>query len=78
MFLRFFDRRIWESLEDIRNVLIRVPRQSGKSTHARQIARDAIALDAATLKAASRDPVGFVHGFTGRLSTRFGARQKRS
>ena len=33
MFLRFFDRRIWESLEDIRNVLIRVPRQSGKTTH---------------------------------------------
>lgn len=78
MFFRFFDRRIKESLENIRDVLIRVPRQSGRTTHARQIARDAIAMDAATLKAASRDPVGFVHGFTGRLSTIFGARQDRS
>ncbi len=78
MFLRFFDRRIWESLEDMRDVLIRVPRQSEEITLARQIARDAIPLDATTLKAASRDPIGFVHGFTGRLSTMFGARQDRS
>ena len=55
-----------EALEDTRVVLVCGPRQSGKTTLAQQIARDAIPFitldDATILKAASTDPVGFVRG----------------
>ena len=67
MYLRFVERRIREVLEDTRVVLVCGPRQSGKTTLAQQMARDAIPFitldDATTLRAASTDPVGFVRGF---------------
>ena len=67
MYLRFVECRIREALEDTRVVLVCGPRQSGKTTLAQQMARDAIPFitldDATTLRAASTDPVGFVRGF---------------
>ncbi|MDE0053275.1 MAG: ATP-binding protein [Gammaproteobacteria bacterium] len=66
MYVRFVERRIREALEDTRIVLVCGPRQSGKTTLAQQMARDAIPFftldDATTLRAASTDPVGFVRG----------------
>ena len=64
MYSRFVEQRVRESLADTRVVLICGPRQSGKTTLARQIAADKIPYftfdDPATLKSATDDPIGFV------------------
>ena len=64
MYPRFVERRIRETLMDTRVVLLCGPRQSGKTTLARQIAGTDIPFfsldDATVLEAASADPVGFV------------------
>lgn len=66
MYPRFIERRIREALADTRVVLLCGPRQSGKTTLARNIAGDTIpfvTLDDATIfEAVSADPVGFVRG----------------
>ena len=66
MYPRFIKNRIQEALLDTRVVLITGPRQSGKTTLARDIAgqsRPFLTLDdASTFEAASSDPVGFVRG----------------
>ena len=64
MYPRPVERRIREALQDTRVVLVCGPRQSGKTTLARQIAGDAFPFitldDATTLEAASSDPVSFL------------------
>ena len=66
MYPRYVARRIREALTDTRVVLLCGPRQSGKTTLARQIAGDSfrfVTLDDPTvLDAAEADPVGFVRG----------------
>ena len=64
MYPRFVKQRIREALADTRVVLLCGPRQSGKTTLARQIAGETMPFvtldDATTLEAAMADPVGFV------------------
>ena len=66
MYPRFVKQRIREALADTRVVLLCGPRQSGKTTLARQIAGEDIPFvtfdDATTLDAAMADPVGFMRG----------------
>ena len=66
MYPRFVKHRVYEALADTRVVLLCGPRQSGKTTLARQIAGDDIPFftldDTSVLEAASNDPVGFVRG----------------
>lgn len=66
MYPRFAKHRVHEALTDTRVVLICGPRQSGKTTLARQIAGDDIPFftldDSSVLEAASNDPVGFLRG----------------
>ena len=66
MYPRFIENRINEALTDTRVVLISGPRQSGKTTLARQIAAEKVPFltldDKTTLDAASADPVGFIRG----------------
>lgn len=66
MYPRFAKTRIEDALSDTRVVLISGPRQSGKTTLARDIAADKtpfLTLDDATvLRSAIDDPVGFVRG----------------
>ena len=66
MYPRFVERRVHEALADTRVVLLCGPRQSGKTTLARQIAADGIPFftldDSTVLEAAVADPVGFVRG----------------
>lgn len=74
MYERFVKSRVDEALSDTRVVLISGPRQSGKTTLATQIAANGIpflTLDDATVQAAAtEDPVGFLRGLIGPLSTR--------
>ena len=64
MYPRFVKQRIREALADTRVVLLCGPRQSGKTTLARQVAGETIPFvtldDPTTLDAARTDPVGFV------------------
>lgn len=64
MYPRFVEHRVREALDDTRIVLLCGPRQSGKTTLARQIAGHDIPFftldDPTVLEAASNDPVGFV------------------
>ena len=64
MYPRFVQRRVQEALRDTRVVLLSGPRQSGKTTLAKQFATDGMPFlnfdDPATLEAARRDPVAFV------------------
>ncbi len=66
MYPRFVERRIRESLEDTRVVLICGPRQSGKTTLAQHVAGDHMPFftldDPTVLDAATTDPVGFLRG----------------
>ena len=66
MYPRFAERRVHEALADTRVVFVSGPRQSGKTTLARQIAGDGIPFftldDPTVLESASVDPVGFVRG----------------
>ncbi len=66
MYPRFVKQRVQEALIDTRVVLLCGPRQSGKTTLARQIADEAIPFvtldNATTLDAALADPVGFLRG----------------
>lgn len=66
MYTRFAKRRVCEAMGDTRIVLLCGPRQSGKTTLARQIADSDIPYftldDPTVLEAASVDPVGFVRG----------------
>ena len=66
MYPRYIEQRVQEALTDTRVVLLCGPRQSGKTTLARQIAGDTlpfVTLDnATTLAAALADPVGFLRG----------------
>ena len=66
MYPRFAKHRVDEALADTRVVLVCGPRQSGKTTLARQIAGDDIPFytldDSTVLESALADPVGFVRG----------------
>ncbi len=66
MYPRFAKRRVDEALADTRVVFVCGPRQSGKTTLARQIAGDDIPFytldDSTVLESAQADPVGFVRG----------------
>ncbi len=67
MYPRFVEHSVHEALADIRVVLLCGPRQSGKTTLARQIVSDDdipfFTLDDSTvLEVALRNPVGFVRG----------------
>lgn len=66
MYPRFVKSRIEDAPTDTRVVLISGPRQSGKTTLARDVAADKtpfLTLDDATvLRSATDDPVGFVRG----------------
>ena len=66
MYPRYIEQRVQEALTDTRVVLLCGPRQSGKTTLARQIAGDTLPFvtldDATTLAAALADPVGFLRG----------------
>jgi predicted AAA+ superfamily ATPase len=66
MYLRGSKGRLVEALRDTRVVMISGPRQSGKTTLAKQIATRGMPYfsldDAATLAAATHDPVAFVRG----------------
>ncbi len=66
MYPRFAKRRVHEALADTRVVLVCGPRQSGKTTLARQIAGNSVPFftldDPTVLESASVDPVGFVRG----------------
>lgn len=64
MYPRYAKPRVHEALADTRVVLVCGPRQSGKTTLARQIAGDSVPFftldDPTVLESASVDPVGFV------------------
>ena len=64
---RFGKQRIQDALEDTRVVMITGPRQSGKTTLAREISSKDMPFltldDATQLDAARSDPVGFLRGF---------------
>ena len=66
MYPRFIENRVNEALTYTRVVLVSGPRQSGKTTLARQIAAGRIRFlnldDKTTLDAALADPVGFMRG----------------
>lgn len=66
MYPRGCQHRLREALTDTRVVLLSGPRQSGKTTLARQVATPDMPYftldDATTLAAAQHDPVGFVRG----------------
>ena len=66
MYPRFIENRLNEAMTDTRVVLISGPRQSGKTTLARQIAAKKVPFltldDKTTLDAAVADPVGFIRG----------------
>ena len=66
MYPRFAKHRVHEALADTRVVLVCGPRQSGKTTLARQIAGDDVPFytldDSTVLESALADPVGFVRG----------------
>jgi len=66
MYPRFVEGRVQEALSDTRIVMVAGPRQSGKTTLAQLVARDAmpfITLDDATTRAgALSDPIGFIRG----------------
>jgi len=66
MFERHATKRIREALEDTRVVLVSGPRQSGKTTLAKEIAAKGMQFvtldDPTTLDAARTDPVGFLRG----------------
>lgn len=66
MYPRFVQNRVEETLSDTRVVLLAGPRQSGKTTLARKLARDDRAFltldNVTTLDAARQDPAGFVRG----------------
>ena len=67
MYLRFVMRRIKEALEDTRVILICGPRQSGKTTLAKQVVRDDMPFvsldDRTSLRSAMEDPPGFLRGY---------------
>lgn len=66
MFTRYVKVRIEEALEDTRVVLISGPRQSGKTTLAKEVSGKGMQFftldDPTTLDAARADPVGFLRG----------------
>ena len=66
MFTRLANTRIQSSLSDTRVVLISGPRQSGKTTLAKDVTSDDIPFltldDATVLQSAMDDPVGFIRG----------------
>lgn len=66
MYSRGSQHRLEEALADTRVVLLTGPRQSGKTTLARQVAAKGMPFftldDATTLAGAQRDPTGFVRG----------------
>ena len=66
MYPRFIENRVNEALTYTRVVLVSGPRQSGKTTLAKQTAGDEIPFlnldDKTTLETALADPVGFVRG----------------